>query len=99
MTRTEFVLATAVALFVAFALGWLACWVVHRFARAPGSDLSELDRMALALHEAEEARDEALARAEDSEAEREAALEALEEARGEAHALRAWIERAQAARG
>lgn len=99
MTRTEFVLATAVALFVAFAMGWLACWVMHRFVRAPASDLSELDRMAQALHDAEEARDEARARAEDAEGEREAALDAMEEARGEADALRAWIERTQAAKG
>lgn len=99
MTRTEFVVATAVALFVAFALGWLACWALHRFGRAPASDLSDLDRLAQALHDAEEARDEALARAEVAEGEREAAIEAMEEARGEADALRAWIERTQAARG
>ena len=99
MSRTEFVIATALALFVAFALGWFASWLVNRFARASGADLGELDRMAQALHEAEEARDEALIRAEDAEAEREAAMDGMIEAREEAEALRAWIERTQAARG
>ena len=99
MSRTEFVIATALALFVAFSLGWLASWLVHRFTRASGADLGELDRLAQALHETEEARDEALIRAEDAEAGREAAMEGMVEAREEAEALRAWIERAQAARG
>ena len=99
MSRAEFVIATAVALFVAFSLGWLASWLVHRFTRASGADLGELDRMAQALHETEEERDRALTRAEDAEAAREAAMEGMVEAREEAEALRAWIERAQVARG
>ena len=99
MSRQEFVIATAAALFVAFALGWLASWLVHRFTRSSQAELGELDRMAQALHEAEEERDAALARAEDGEGERDDAMEALVEARAEAEALRAWIERARAARG
>ncbi len=99
MSRTELVIATALALFVAFALGWFASWLVHRFTRASGAELGELDRLAQALHEAETARDDARIRAEDAEAEREAAMEGMVEAREEADALRAWIERTQAARG
>jgi prophage endopeptidase len=60
MNRTEFVIVTALILFVAFALGWATNWLVHRFTRVRQSDLSELDRMAQALHEAELIRDQAI---------------------------------------
>lgn len=107
MNRTELVVATAAILFAAFSMGWFASWLVHRLTRASKADLSEMDRMAQALHEAEEIRDEAIAYVEGRErdlttkvrtleAERRAAMEALEEARGEAEALRAWIERTHA---
>ncbi|SDF29476.1 hypothetical protein [Limimaricola pyoseonensis] len=107
MNRTEFIIATAVILFAAFALGWFASWLVNRFTRVTRADIGELDRMAQALHEAEETRDQAITYAEDreaeltgqikqSEAELRAAMEALREARGEAEELRAWIERQNA---
>lgn len=99
MSRTELVIATAAVLFVAFSLGWFASWAVYRFTRASKADLGELDRLAQALHEAEGERDEALSRAETAEADRDAALEQLVEVREEGSALRAWIERAQSARG
>ncbi|EYD72017.1 hypothetical protein [Limimaricola hongkongensis] len=104
MNRTEFIIATAVILFAAFALGWFASWLVNRFTRVTRADIGELDRMAQALHEAEETRDQAISYAEEreaeltgqlkqSEAELRAAMEALRESRHEAEELRGWIER------
>lgn len=109
MNRAEFIVATAIILFVAFALGWFAHWLIHRFVRVPQSDMSELDRMAQALHEAEETRDEAIAwyqhreadlenRVHQTEAELRAAMEGLREARHEAEDLRANLDRAEARR-
>ncbi len=104
MNRTEFTLATAVILFAAFALGWFAHWLLHRFARVAGSNMGELDRMAQELHDAEEARDETAAYAQtreaelmsllaQSEAEHRATMEGLREARYEADELRRHVER------
>ncbi|EAR50367.1 hypothetical protein OG2516_16661 [Oceanicola granulosus HTCC2516] len=104
MNRTEFILATAVILFVAFCLGWFASWLVNRFTRVTRADIGELDRMAQALHEAEETRDQAIAylqqresditnQLHQTEAELRAAMEGLREARHEADELRAYIER------
>lgn len=95
MNRAEFVIVTAVILFVAFALGWAANWLVHRFTRVRQSDLSELDQMAQALHEAELIRDQAIEYVEtrerdltnrltQAEAELAAAMDGLREARAEA---------------
>ncbi len=103
MNRTEFIIVTAIILFVAFALGWLAHWLVHRFAPVTGSDMNELDKMAQALHEAEETRDQAItymqqreaeliAKLHQSEAETKAAMEGLRSVREEAEELRAYIE-------
>lgn len=104
MNRTEFIIATAIILFAAFALGWFAGWLVNRFTRVTRADIGELDRMAQALHDAEETRDEALAYLSTREAELEsllaqkdaelrAAMDGLREARQEAEGLRDWIER------
>ncbi len=98
MSRTEFIIVTTLVLFVAFALGWFAHWLVHRFARIGDTDMGELDRMAAALHEAEEMRDKALAYVEDreremagqlaqTEAELRAAMDGLRSARQELHDL------------
>ncbi len=46
MSRTEFIVTTAIILFVAFCLGWFAHWLVHRFTRVSRNDMGELDRMA-----------------------------------------------------
>jgi len=56
MNRTEFIVATAIILFVAFMLGWFASWLVNRFTRVTKAEIGELDKMAQALHEAEETR-------------------------------------------
>jgi len=104
MNRTEFIIVTAIILFVAFLLGWFAHWLIHRFTRVPTGDMSELDRMAQALHEAEETRDQAITYLQKREAEMSnnlaqtaaelgAAMEGLRDARREAEELRGFIEK------
>ncbi len=99
MNRTEFILTTAIILFVAFALGWFANWLVHRFTRVRQSDVADLDRMSQELHEAEETRDQAITylqqreaeltnQLNQTEAELRAAMDGLREARHEAEELR-----------
>ena len=94
MNRTEFILTTAIILFVAFALGWFANWLVHRFTRVRQSDVADLDRMSQELHEAEETRDQAITYLQQREAElfnqiaqveaeRDAAMDGLRAARAE----------------
>ncbi len=104
MNRTEFIVATAVILFVAFALGWFAYWLLHRFTRVSGTEMGELDRMAQELHDAEEMRDQAITYLQQREAELmnqlsqtdaelRAAMDGLRDARHEAEELRGYIER------
>jgi septal ring factor EnvC (AmiA/AmiB activator) len=107
MSRTEFIIATAIVLFVAFCLGWFANWLIHRFTRVAAGDVAELDRMSQELHEAEETRDQAITylqqreaeltnQLSQTEAELRAAMEGLRDARHETEELRAWIDRQQA---
>ncbi|MCA8883639.1 MAG: hypothetical protein KDA50_07825 [Rhodobacteraceae bacterium] len=102
MDRTEFIIATAILLFGAFCLGFLTHWVTNRLSHVSKSDLSELDGMAEALHDAEEARDAARAELKDTsdtlharlseaEAELKAAMEGLREARRDTEELRRFI--------
>ncbi|MGB1387283.1 MAG: hypothetical protein ACPG61_00185 [Paracoccaceae bacterium] len=106
MNRTEFIIWTAAVLFVAFALGWFANWLVHRFTRVSAGDIGELDRMSQELHEAEETRDQAITYLQQreaeltnqltqAEAELTAAMEGLRDARQEAEELRSYVERQQ----
>ena len=99
MTRLAFILITAFILFLAFALGWAAHWLVQRFTRVTQADLNELEGMAQALHEAEEMRDQAITYLDAREAEltREltqtraelgAAMDGLRAARHETEQLR-----------
>lgn len=108
MNRSEFVAAIALILFVAFILGWFANWLMHRFSRVTKADMNELDKMAQALHDAEETRDQAILYIEQreaeltnqlaqSEAELRAAMDGLRDVRQEAEELRAYIERMNAA--
>lgn len=108
MSRSEFIIATAIVLFVAFLVGWFAHWLVHRFARVNQGDFGELDKMAKELHEAEEQRDQTVAAYHEKEAEITnqlnqttaelgAAMEGLRVARTEAEELRGYIERMNAA--
>lgn len=99
MNRTEFVIVTVIVLTAAFALGWFANWLVHRFTRVTQADLGELERMAQALHEAEETRDQAIEYIQNREeevtretaqlqAELSAAMDGLRDARQETEELR-----------
>lgn len=103
MSRIEFILTTAIILFVAFTMGWFANWLVHRFSRVKQSDVADLDRMSQELHEAEETRDQAITYLQQreaelsnqltqSEAELNATMEGLRNARQEAEELRSFLE-------
>lgn len=107
MNRTEFIIATAIILLLAFAMGWFTYWLMHRFTRVAGGDMAEMDRLAQSLHEAEEVRDQAIIYLEQreaelmnqiaqTEAELRAAMEGLRDARREAEEMRAYIERMHA---
>jgi predicted nucleic acid-binding Zn-ribbon protein len=102
MNRIEFIITTAIILFVAFAMGWFANWLVHRFTRVRQSDVADLDRMSQELHEAEETRDQAITYLQQreaeltnqltqTEAELRAAMDGLRDARHEAEELRARL--------
>ncbi len=104
MNRTDFIIVTAVILFVAFVLGWFAHWLINRFTRVSAADMGELDKMAQSLHEAEEMRDQAITYLQQREAEMTnqqaqteaelgAAMDGLRDARQEAEEMRAYIER------
>ncbi len=99
MNRSEFIIAISAILFIAFALGWFAFWLINRFTRVTKADIGELDRMAQALHEAEETRDQAITylqqreaeisnQLNQTEAELRAAMDGLREARREVEDLR-----------
>ncbi|GAA5078051.1 hypothetical protein KUV65_14640 [Maritalea mobilis] len=103
MNRLQFIIAIAIILFVAFALGWLARWLVNRFSQVSSADLGEMEELARALHDAEETRDQAIAylqqreneltnQLSQTEAELRAAMEGLREARAETEELRSYIE-------
>jgi prophage endopeptidase len=107
MNRTEFVIVTAIILFIAFALGWFAHWLLHRFSRIAGSEMGEVDRLAQSLHEAEELRDQAILFLEQreaelgsqlaqTEAELRATMEGLRDARRETEDLRLKLEAGRA---
>ena len=103
MNRIEFIATIAIVLFIVFALGWFSNWVMGRFMRVSETDIAELDAMGHALHQAEEARDQALQRLQQretelmnqltqSDAERSADMEALRHARLETEELRSKLE-------
>jgi len=104
MNRTEFIIVTAIVLFVAFMLGWFASWLIHRVTRVTQSEMGDLDQMARSLHEAEEAREQAITymqqreaeltnQLSQAEAELKAAMDGLRDARHDAEELRGYIER------
>jgi len=104
MDRSEFVVVSVLILVATFALGWLASWLYHRLTRVSHADMAELDKLASALHEAEETRDEAIAytqqreaeltrKLSETEAELRATMEGLREARWEAEEMRNSITR------
>ncbi len=102
MNRTELIVVVSAVLLIAFMLGWSARWLLHKFNRVSTANVADLDHMASALHDAEEARDQAMAYVEDreaeltnrlsqTEAELETAMDGLGEARREAQELRSYI--------
>ena len=104
MNRTEFIITTAVILFVAFCVGWFTNWLVHRFTRVSQSDIGELEKLSQSLHDAEELRDQAITYLQtretemasqllQTEAELRAAMEGLRDARTEAEELRTYVEK------
>ena len=104
MNRTEFIITTAIILFVAFAAGWFTCWLVQRLSRVSNADIAELDTMAKSLHEAEEMRDQAITylqqreaeltnQLSQTEAELRAAMDGLRDARHEAEEVRRYLDR------
>lgn len=106
MSRTEFIITTAIVLFVAYCLGWFSNWLVHRFTRVSSADVNELEKMAQDLHEAEETRDQAITylqqreaeltnQLSQTEAELTAAMEGLRDARHEAEDLRFTLEQSR----
>ena len=106
MTSQQFVVATAIMLFVTFCLGWFANWLVHRFSRVAADDVAQLDRMSQELHEAEETRDQAITYLQQreaeltnqlaqTEAELRAAMEGLRDARHEVEEMRGALARQQ----
>ena len=108
MSRAEFIIATAIVLFVAFCMGWFANWVIHKFIRVSQSDVGELEKMAQELHEAEETRDQAITylqqreaeltnQLSQTEAELAATMDGLREARREAEEMRVHYEKAASA--
>ncbi|MDO5612801.1 MAG: hypothetical protein Q4G14_06095 [Paracoccus sp. (in: a-proteobacteria)] len=103
MNRSEFITVTAIILFAAFVLGWFASWLIHRLTRPTRADMSELDKMAQQLHEAEEERAAAVLELETreadltrrllgAEAELRTAMDGLRESRTEVEELRHYIE-------
>lgn len=108
MNRTEFIAVTAIILLVAFVMGWFAHWLLHRFSRVAGGDMAEVDHLAQSLHEAEEARDQAilyleqreeelLSQISQHEAELRATMEGLRDARAEIEDMKGYIEKMHAA--
>ncbi|MEP5762136.1 MAG: hypothetical protein ABJ327_23065 [Litoreibacter sp.] len=104
MNRTEFIVATAIILFVAFIVGYACCWILQRFSHVSSADVKELDGMAKALHEAEETRDQAITYLQQREAELtnqlsqadaelQATMDGLRDARHEAEELRSHIKK------
>lgn len=104
MNKEQFIIATAIILFIAFLMGWFANWLINRFLRVAQSDMSELDLMAKQLHEAEEQRDEAVqyyqhreaemaSKLAQTEAELSAAMDGIRDARSETEQLRAELGR------
>lgn len=104
MNRTDFIIVTAVILFTTFVVGWLMGLIVQRMTRPHRSDMTELDRMAQQLLEAEQTRDQAITRMQNreaeltrrvasTEAEMQAVLDSLHDSRAEAEELRDYIEK------
>ncbi|WBU58286.1 hypothetical protein [Paracoccus sediminicola] len=104
MIRNDFILATALILFAAFVLGWFTSWLIARVTRPGRAEIDGHAKLVAELHEAEQARDQAVAEGKQREAalherlgfattELASARNALQDAGEEIEELRAYIER------
>lgn len=103
MNRNELTLIITLAFVLTFILGWTLRWAYGRMNRVNSVDVAQVDDLATRLHDAEEARDQALTymqqreyeltnQLSQSEAELNAAMEGLGDARREAEAYRVKLE-------
>ena len=53
MNREEFIISAAIVLFLTFLLGWLTRWLLQRLNMVSEKDLNELNKISVALLEAE----------------------------------------------
>ena len=59
MNREEFIISTAIVLFLTFLLGWLSRWLLQRLNMVSERDLNDLNKISAALLEAEEGNEKA----------------------------------------
>lgn len=107
MNRTELIVTITVVLLLTFIAGWAFRWAYGRLNSVNSVNVTEIDDLANRLHEAEEARDQAMTYIQQreweltnqltqSEAELSAAMEGLGAARREAGELQSHLEALQA---
>ena len=107
MNRTELIVIIAIILFLTFLIGWFLSWVYAKLKSINAVNINEIDDLAKRLHEAEEARDQAMTYIQQrefeltnqltqSEAELSAAMEGLGAARREVGDLQSQLEEYQA---
>ena len=95
MNREEFIISTAIVLFLTFLLGWLSRWLLQRLNMVSERDLNDLNKISAALFEVEEKNEKARNREleldkkiSQLEAELEAAMDGLRAARLETDELK-----------
>jgi len=98
MNREEFIVSTAIVLFLTFLLGWLSRWLIQRLNMVSEKDLKDLNKISTALLEAEQDNEKAKNREIDLnkkilqlEAELEAAMDGLRAARLETEDLKSSL--------
>ena len=98
MNREEFIISSAIVLFLTFLLGWLSRWLLQRLNMVSEKDLKDLNKISAALLEAEEDNEKAKNRElelnkkiSQLEAELEAAMDGLRAARLETEELKSSL--------
>lgn len=103
MDRTSLVVIISIAFFLTFLAGWILRWAYGRLNSVNSVNVSEIDDLANRLHEAEEARDQAMTylqqreweltnKMTQTEAELAAAMEGLGGARRETAEVQAQLD-------
>ncbi|MBV1863349.1 MAG: hypothetical protein KUG74_02845 [Rhodobacteraceae bacterium] len=103
MDRTSLVVIISIAFFLTFLAGWILRWAYGRLNSVNSVNVSEIDDLANRLHEAEEARDQAMTylqqreweltnKMTQTEAELAAAMEGLGAARRETAEVQAQLD-------